>query len=620
MNFGINTNFGMSSNFSVSVSTSSVVTSNMQNTMQTQHTEKMRGMELRINQSQTQVHDLNKRLRNGERKFAESQRRWQEEKQNMEFHLSRIRGERNEKRAEVKKLEDEIIRLKGMLANNGETLNDYNTRLQVLQDKVNRTEEEQRRKAEKMAELENELLQKENEIEEEEGDDIAFEEIIQRQKDTIKNMSVQINQMIRENQQDDFRQQQYELTIKQKDEEISLLKRQLEELKNTYLNTEMIEISQIETTEIYIEIENRYNISVAEKQGFQTQLDIKNKLIRDLELKVKAGSEKCKILFNTINDLKAHMDSYENRELEYKRSIDEQLMKLSQINTQFTIKISRVTSLEGLLKAKDTKIRKLQVWVRERDRKISEMKGNSVNMQAALNELREQLQVKIAEINEWNKENERDDAQIENLLVVIEKQNEAVKGWEAENKKDDARIEELEGQVTDLEGKISKLVEFFNLIKERFGFFNNMTGEFTIVDESMTSESMNLFKQQVTQSTEYLSLQERMNITESSLNNMLGEVNSYRNEVEKTIGEKNGYLAEIDNLKNEVAMLNKKIDVTNGLNVDYQKKMETSFSQFETNQTCFVTANDRVTSYKSDYGAKADELSTLFVEIEEFLG
>jgi len=613
---GFNLGFGGGVNKTVTTTTSQQVNTSqtIENTIRAQYADKIKAWEAKYDEACGIIKDLNNKLRNSESLIQQNKLKFEEEKKELNFHITRLRGERNEERTKGGSNDGELNSLRLEKAGFAQIRADYDNKLKSLAEQLARFQDEAQKKSEKMAKMENDLLNAQHNLILEEQDDKTYEEKIKMQKEVIAKMQVEIAGWVEENKRDDFQIAQYENQLKQKNDEIALLLKQNEDYK-VNISTK-IEVN-VETTEIYIELEGRFNNILTEKTNLQAQLDIKNALIKDLEIRIKAGNEKNAILYRTIQDLKAHMETYENRELEYKKTIDEYLLQLNAITLEINVKISKITTLESIVKSKDTKINQLTVQVKERDDKILVMKNATVQNNTQLEDTKKLLEQKLKEISEWKQEDERDNKQIADLLEIMNSQSITIKNWEEENRKDDKTISELEANLnynSELNKKLREIVEELKVkVVDYLGYVNS----YSLHDESMTSLSIVKTKTEVEESSLYLSLQEKFNFSEATINNMTEEINVFRNNLNQAVKEKNDALADIETLRLEVADLKKQLEHTASLNVEFELRAQRQLASIETEQSNIHTINTRMESFRGDSVSKKLEIESIFQRIEE---
>ena len=617
--FNANVNIGgfnLGVNKTVTTTTSQQVNTSqtIENTIRAQYADKIKAWEAKYDEACGIIKDFKNKLRNSELLIQQNNLKFEEEKKELNFHINRLRGERNEERTKTGSNDGELNALRLEKAGFVQIRADYDNKLKSLAEQLARFQEEAQKKSERMAKMENDLLNAQHNLILEEQDDKTYEEKIKMQKEVIAKMQVEIAGWVEENKRDDFQIAQYENQLKQKNDEIALLLKQNEDYKVT-ISTK-VEVN-VETTEVYIELEGRFNNILTEKTNLQAQLDIKNALIKDLEIRIKAGNEKNAILYRTIQDLKAHMETYENRELEYKKTIDEYLLQLNAITLEINVKISKITTLESIVKSKDTKINQLTAQVKERDDRILVMKNDSVKNNTQLEDTKKLLEQKLMEISEWKQEDARDNKQIADLLEIMNNQSITIKNWEEENRKDDKTISDLEvnlARSNELNNKLRAIVEELKVkVVDYFGYAQS----YSLYDESMTSLSIVKTKTEVEESSLYLSLQEKFNFSETTIKNMTEEINGFRNNLNQAVKEKNDALADIETLRLEVADLKKQLEHTANLSVEFELRAQRQLASIETEQSNIHTINTRMESFRGDSVSKKLEIEGIFQRIEE---
>jgi len=617
--FNANVNIGgfnLGVNKTVTTTTSQQVNTSqtIENTIRAQYADKIKAWEAKYDEACGIIKDFKNKLRNSELLIQQNNLKFEEEKKELNFHINRLRGERNEERTKTGSNDGELNALRLEKAGFLQIRADYDNKLKSLAEQLARFQEEAQKKSERMAKMENDLLNAQHNLILEEQDDKTYEEKIKMQKEVIAKMQVEIAGWVEENKRDDFQIAQYENQLKQKNDEIALLLKQNEDYKVT--TSTKVEVN-VETTEVYIELEGRFNNILTEKTNLQAQLDIKNALIKDLEIRIKAGNEKNAILYRTIQDLKAHMETYENRELEYKKTIDEYLLQLNAITLEINVKISKITTLESIVKSKDTKINQLTAQVKERDDRILVMKNDSVKNNTQLEDTKKLLEQKLMEISEWKQEDARDNKQIADLLEIMNNQSITIKNWEEENRKDDKTISDLEvnlARSNELNNKLRAIVEELKVkVVDYFGYAQS----YSLYDESMTSLSIVKTKTEVEESSLYLSLQEKFNFSETTIKNMTEEINGFRNNLNQAVKEKNDALADIETLRLEVADLKKQLEHTANLSVEFELRAQRQLASIETEQSNIHTINTRMESFRGDSVSKKLEIEGIFQRIEE---
>lgn len=625
MNFGFNANFGgsvksqvtTSSSFTSNFQSATTMNVSMENQIKAQYNAQIQQWQNKFNESQAIINDLNSKLKANEGLIYESQKNWQNDKANLEANCERMRQERNTLKNQITSFQQAHQDMLRQVNSLESRVNDLVNENRVLTEKVTKYESDNSSKYEKMAQMEAQLLKAKMDMEAEQLDDADMEQTISKQREMINNLSEEVRKMQAENVKDDNTIAQLENTVRQQQDQIELLRKQNQSTLDTYTSTTTIEISQIETCDVYIELNSKYLISQAESESFKAQIDLKDRFIADLEGRVKSANEKAQIYFKTIRDLKANMETYENRELEFKKSIDEYLMKLNTITVQITTSQTKIITLESMLKSKDVQLQKYIGMIKERDAKINELKISISTHSAELASTKEVLSKKLEEISAWTKENDKDDAQIQQLIDEIRKQNETIKAWEAENAKDDKRIAELEEQVEDYQKKILTFKEFYTQLKAEFGEFGSYFSSFSVIDETMTSTTVTKLKQEVEESAAYLEVKESLNISKLEILALNKEINEYRNKITETIKDKNAILTECDDLKKQILILRKQLDTAHNLRAEVDVRFRQKMSTVESSQTSIITATKKVQGYKTTLSEKYNEIQAVFAKFEE---
>ncbi len=584
-----------------------------------QYESKVSGYETKLKESQATVNDLSIRLRTSETKMKENWDIYLKTKNDLEINIERIRKERDDKKGEAARLREDMSKFESERQGYLKQISDKDLIISQQAESLKRFEREHNEKGERMKKLEIDLLNKQKELINEEKDDLTSEETIKKQKEQITEMTSQIQRFLDENVQEQIQFRNYENQVRQQEEQIALLTKQAETMQTTITTSTTVEVTDIVTSEVYLEVEVKYNEAINERNAIQDQLDIKNSLIRDLEARIKNNLEKMSILFRTINELKGQIDSYEARELEFKKTIDDYILRLDVFSKDISTKTTKITTYESIIKTKDVKINQLTDTIKARDISINTNKDETKNLQNQVVSLQKVVEEKLKEIVAWTKENEKDDSQIAQLQQVITHQAEIIKNWEAENDRDDAQIVELQTHIKNQEEKINKLKEIIHQIKLKFGFIKENSENFKIVDDTMEGECHNSFSQDVTNAEVYLNLKQKFESKESEVSNLISEVNRYRSEIETVMKERSEALARIDFLNSEVKSLNHRVETAHTSSTEFEAKVAFANKRIETETNSWFKANSKVTTLKNDVGLSVNEAEKLFEEIEHLL-
>ena len=257
--------------------------------------------------------------------------------------------------------------------------------------------------------------------------------------------------------------------------------------------------------------------------------------------------------------------------------------------------------------------------VRNRDTKIAQYEKNIEEGNSAINDLRQQLEKRLAEISEWKAEDERDNAQIAELIKNIHEQNETIRKWEEENARDDARIAELEKLVEEKDAVIAKLKEFIFNFRSVFMDVRNSAVSLEIVDETLIQQKVSSITSEITQSEQYKSLELTVTQRDEEINRLREENNRLREEVNKayqarseTVLQLQNLQAELETQKNLVANFNLRI-------TEYESTISSYSKRVEAETTTTIVAHSRVDNFKSSVHTATDQVEAMFKEIETIL-
>jgi chromosome segregation ATPase len=621
MNFGVSANFNfggfsMNQSSTTKVTTNSSVSANIEANLKSQYEVKLKNWETKFNQSQVQIKQITTKAREFELTNQVNLKKFETEKANIMFHLNRYKSERDSIKDENAKMRDELNKLRGGSSTNTKLISDMEATIRSLQEKVNAYEAESKKKYERMAAIESELLKAKNELILEDQDDTEMLAKLKAQQELVAKMSLEIQAWVKENEKDDNEIATLKNLVSEKDQEITVLKEHLENVKTSFNSSTYIEITSIETCEVYINLENRLNLIVTERDNLICQINVKDAIIKDMEIKIKSQNEKIAILYRTINDLKAHMETYENRELEYKKTLDEYLLRLNQVTITISSYTTKITTLEGLIVQKDQQIKKYSSMVKERDDKITIMKQDSVNSTKELQTAKENLEIKLKEISEWKQEDARDNTKIDELLSEMARQSDIIKGWEAENNKDDKRIADLEAQIVQYEQKIELLNNFLNEVRAKFEEYVNFSLDFNIYDETMSSSIVTKTKLEVEQSSAYLSLQANLDIQLQTISTLQAEIENYRQQLRISLEEKAQLQIQLDEVNKQMEVVNSTLNAQVNLKLEAEAKFERQLQTTETEQTQFITANSRVDEFKIQIVNRKNQMDEVYLRID----
>ena len=141
----------------------------------------------------------------------------------------------------------------------------------------------------------------------------------------------------------------------------------------------------------------------------------------------------------------------------------------------------------------------------------------------------------------------------------------------------------------------------------------------TIVDEAMTEESSISFKQEVTTSEAYLSLNAKVEEKTTEIQKLMDQVTQYRTDIEKAINEKNAIQATVELLQNDIKQSQTKLELTKSATVNFEARVNNASAKIEMDGRAMTTASSKVTTFKGEFETKTGEFEALFQEIEEYL-
>jgi len=592
----------------------------IENTLRVQYGDKIKVLETKYNESQSLIKELNDRLRVSEQTIIENHKKYEEEKKSLNFNLQRLRSERNENRNLANNIDQELSIVKQEKSNYIKLFGEYEIRLKTLNDKMARYEEDKNKKMNRMREIEVELLKaKNNEITETNINIISnLEETNRKQKEIINNMWFEVMMAIEDNKKDQLQIENYENLIKQKEFEINLIRKQLADIKDVFINT--IDVNYIVTSQVYLDLENLYNTTVSERQSLQGQLDTKNALIRDLEIRLKASNEKGCSFYKNINDLKAQIQIYENKELESNKLIDGYLLQMKSLNFDNTLKTSKIGTLEQLLQAKEVRIEELQVLIKEKESQLLEinrkLKFNNEEFEISS----QQLQKKFKEIQESLDRKHSDErlfCKMNEINIAIVNQNKLISVWKDNNNLVEKVINNIEMRNEEQEHLISYFKNYVEELRSKLNDYSTYTTSFKAFDDKMTSVSIAKSQQDLKESSLYLQLQEKLSNSEGTNKYLMQEINNYRTDIQNALKEKCYAVNEVEVLKQEVKLLNKRIEVINGVKLDFESKMQKQMEFKEIEQTNIMNVNNRVENFRGECEKKLLEIEKVFTEIDE---
>ena len=498
-----------------------------------------------------------------------------------------------------------------------QSVSSYELNITSLTDKIRFFENENNLKLERMREMESKLIAASNQINESLNLDVNQEEQLRKHRDLIASLTNQLERMKIEDAAEDIKFAEMEAKISSNNLEISNLKKHIEELNDKLLLAE--NGTNVETSEIYLQLEGRYNDVVVERDQLSAQINLKINTIKDLENRISNLNQKMSNLTRNIEELKFTIESLESQQLDLKRLLSDYEIKLNTLLKESSQKDNKIASFENVIKSKDSKITQLTELVKTRDLKIGEYEKKIQEGNSAVTDLRDQLEKRLKEISEWKAEDERDNAQIASLLKTMEEQNLTIKKWEEENERDDAQIAELQKQVQEKNEAITKLKEFIFQFRNKFLNVRNSAFSLEIVDQSVIQEKVSAFTTEITQSEKYKSLELNVTLKDQEIDRLRQEMNHYREEVTSAYNEKNNILVQLESLRSELEA-QKQVIVNNNLRFgEYEAKINQYSQKVETESTTTIVAHSRVDSFKSSVQAASEEVEALFKDIETIL-
>lgn len=619
---GLNINLGGGTTVhrTTTITTTSVNQGNsLELSIKAQYEEKLKGWEIKYNDCRSQIEDLTQKLRNAESLNIENQKKWENEKNSLQFHIHRIRTERNQKVAEISKWEQEYNVIQGKYTTTNKLVVEFELTIKNLNERIARHEDESIKKKQKLQEIENDLLRAQNTITFENKDDLEYEGQIKMQKETILKMQNEIRGWIEENNRDDEKIAIYENELKQKDEQIALLRQQIHEIKTTYTSNTHIELSQIINCDVYIQLDNKYTLLITENQGIMNQLELKNNLIRDLEGRLKTEQQSNSTLSKTVNELRLQISSLEEKELDYKRSIDDYSLQLNQVTISISMSASKLGTLETLIRVKDEKIASLYETIKERDIALADIKFSIKEKTDELTNTRIMLESKLREISGWKQEDERDNEQIRLLLEAVESQNKTIKDWEEENRRDDTQIAFLKSENEKLTKTIDQYRDWFTQLKNQFISYSCYASEFQLLDSELTQKNIVSFRQEVENSSAYLSVKASLESSEETIKALQKDIFNYRSELQEVIKEKNLIIAECESLRREISLQTKQVENAFAIKAELDLKIQRQVNSMESTTSTMITATQKVDDFKNGMGSRYHEIEKIFTAYHEYV-
>ncbi len=498
-----------------------------------------------------------------------------------------------------------------------QTISNYEVTISTLSDKIKFFENENNMRADRMKEMESKLIAANSQINQSLNLDISQEEQLRKQRETIISLTNELQRLKIEDAAEDIKFAEMEAIIKARNEEIALYKKQIEDLNDKLLMADTC--SNVETSEVYLQLQGRYNDTVAERDQLNLQLTIKINTIKDLDNKVNSLYQKINSLNRTIEEQKSIIEGSEARELQFKNQISQYEININAISRDSAQKDNRIASYENVIKSKDIKINQLTDLIKNRDVKIAEYEKKIQEGNSAITDLREQLEKRLKEIAEWKAEDARDNAQIAELIKSIQDQNQTIKKWEEENDRDDARIAELEKIVEDKEAAIGKLKQFIFDFRTKFIDIRNSAFSLEVADQSLIQERVSTVTTNITSSEQYKTLESNVTLKEEEISRLRSDINYYRDEVNKAVAEKNSILAQVEGLKADLEAEKQHVAHYNTRISEYERRINEYSEKIQTETTTTLVAHSRVDNFKASVNATTEEVDALFKQIETLL-
>jgi chromosome segregation ATPase len=563
-----------------------------------------------INQYTVQIQTYETRIKESERKQANIKTEWNEKYEVLVKDKNYVTQERDSYAAQLEASRKENATLRFNISQLETSTSHLNERLRFLEGDFSL-------KAQRMQEMESKLINATNQINESLSTDVSQEEQLKQQREMIINLSTELERMKIEDAAEDIKFAEMEATINLKNDEIANLKKHIDELNEKVTLAESC--SSVETTDVYLQLEGRYNDAVAERDQLSLQISIRSNQIRDLESRIQNLTGKITTITKSIEEYKISIEAAECREMDLKRSLAEYEMRINILIKDSSNKDNKIASYENVVKNKDTRIQQLTELVKGRDTKIQELESRNAEGNNAISELRQQLEKRLAEISEWKAEDQRDNAQIESLINSLQEQNATIQKWEEENARDDARIAELEQLINEKDNTIAKLKEVIFNLRDKFISVRNSTISLELHQAETVKERISSHHAEVVNSSQYVSLQTELQTKSDEVTRLQEEINRLRQDLEEAEATRSDMKKQIRALEDQVRAVN-----------DEKTSLTMRISTFESNVSSFTeklevytvsnrTAVDRVNQLKDSVNATTEEVEGLFKEIETIL-
>jgi chromosome segregation ATPase len=616
-NTNTNNNIKPTTNTTTNTTTTTTTTSSYELKLKEQYDVKINNYELKLKEQNNLILRYDQAVKTYDAKLKEVNDQFNKFKLELTDKYDNLLKNRNLILQERDSLNFQIDGLRKENFQFKQTISNYDVTIATLNDKIRFFENENNMRSDRMKEMESKLIAANSQINQSLSLDISQEEQLRKQRETIISLTNQLERIKIEDAAEDIKFAEMEAIIKARNEEIALYKKQIEDLNDKLLMADTC--SNVETTEVYLQLQGRYNDIAAERDQLNLQLTIKTNTIKDLDNKVNSLYQKINSLTRTIEEQKAIIEGSETRELQFKNQISQYEININAISRDSAQKDNKIASYENVIKSKDIKINQLTDLIKNRDGKIADYEKKIQEGNSAVSDLREQLEKRLKEIAEWKAEDARDNAQIAELIKNVQDQNETIKKWESENERDDARIAELERLVEEKEANIGKLKQFIFDFRSKFINVRNSAFSLEIADQSLIQERVSTVTTNITNSEQYKTLESNITIKEQEISRLREDVNHYREEVNKAIAEKNTVLAQVESLKNELETEKQSIVHYNTRISEYERRITEYSQKIETETTTTLVAHSRVDNFKQSINAATEEVDALFKEIETIL-